>query len=178
MTSRDSSSAFRWVGLALLVIGVFGAVIAYKQCARAQGQFARAQSSLVDNSIMEDSVESAPTRSTELVAPAAASASPSGVSSARTAATARPEIDWESLVERTPEAALQQLKVGVPRDDVEAQRFSVYEVRALTKLQRMGEARARAEAYFERWPSGPDIVYLQSLTGAHPRPKGDLDGRP
>jgi hypothetical protein len=73
------------------------------------------------------------------------------------------------LIERTPEAALQQLKVVVPGDEPEAQRFGVYEVRALTKLQRMGEAHARAEAYFERWPTGPDIVYLQGLTGAHPR---------
>ena len=171
MTSRNSSSSFRWVGLALLVVGVFGAVI-YRQCASTRHPLANVQSPAADESIEEHSLESAPMRSAAAAAaeassiPAAASA---GVDSVRAAAATRPEIDWENLVEKTPEAALQQLKIARPRGDSEAQRFSVYEVRALTKLQRMGEARARAEAYFEHWPSGPDIVYLQGLTGAHPR---------
>jgi hypothetical protein len=168
MTSRDSSSRSHRVGLALLVIGVLAAVVAYKRCDSAQRPVTRAQSTTADKSILEDSVESAKTQSTELVVPAAMSASPSGVGSARTATPTRPETDWESLVERTPELALRRLKTAVPRGEPEAQHFTVFEVRALTQLQRMGEARARAEAYFERWPSGPDIVYLQSLTGAHP----------
>ena len=171
MTSRNSSSSFRWGGLALLVIGVFGAIIIYKQCARTQGPIPSVQSTEADKSIAEDSTEAMPTPAAVAVAAAAAAAStnPPGIDSDRTVATSRPQVDWESLIERTPEAVLQQLKGSEPKDDSEAQRLSVYEVRALTKLQRMGEARARSEAYFERWPSGPDIVYLQRLTGAHPR---------
>jgi len=171
MTSRNSSASFRWVGLALLVMGAFGAVFVYKQCARTESPITSVQSTEADKAIAEDSAEAVPKLAAVAVAAAAAAAStnPAGVGSKRTMATSRPRVDWESLIERTPEAALQQLKGSAPKDDAEAQRLSVYEVRALTKLQRMGEARARAEAYFERWPSGPDIVYLQSLTGAHPR---------
>jgi hypothetical protein len=178
MTARDSSSSLQLFGLALLVMGVCGAGIAYKQCASTQRQISSVQSEVVDEPLEAASMEAALTRPSNVVIVSSSKAIPTGVSSAPSLATARPEIDWEDLVGQKPEAALQQLKLGVPRDEVEAQRFSVYEVRALTKLQRMGEARARAETYFERWPSGPDVVFLQSLTGAHPRANSALDTRP
>ncbi len=177
MTAKDAPASLQWVGLALLVIGVFGAIIVHKQCASTQGRSGRMTSTSADAMIMEGSTEATPMRTSEVaVAPANAMVAINGC--ARATPTAPPAIDWETLIERTPETALQLLKTSSPRDDTEAQRYRVYEVRALTKLQRMGDARALAEAYFERWPSGPDITFLQSLTGAHPTHDGDLAARP
>jgi hypothetical protein len=178
MTTKDSPSSFPLVGLALLVIGVFGAIVAYRQCDGSQNRFVSVQSPRADRSSAEDSAEPAPGDLAAAAPAVAANTVSAGAGSPRSAASAAPTIEWESLVERAPEAALQRLKASVPRDDSEAQRYGVYEVRALTKLQRIGEARAKAETYFERWPSGPDIVYLQGLTGAHPTPKGDVGERP
>ena len=57
----------------------------------------------------------------------------------------------------------------LPRNEREAQRLWVIEVRALVAQARLGAARDRARDYFERWPNGPDTATLVALTGVQPQ---------
>ena len=59
------------------------------------------------------------------------------------------------------------------RDDAEAQREKVEQVRELVRLGRIGEARTEAGRYYQRWPDGPDVASLEQLTGLHPVPGGE-----
>jgi hypothetical protein len=52
--------------------------------------------------------------------------------------------------------------------DVDAERALALEVRSLVASGQIGKARARANAYYARFPSGPAALELQRLTGAHP----------
>jgi len=44
-------------------------------------------------------------------------------------------------------------------------------VRALVKLDRIGDARAAAESLIERYPTDPDARKAAAFMGVHPRPK-------
>lgn len=68
-----------------------------------------------------------------------------------------------------PEEVARTIVGALPQGEREAQRLQVLEVEALVRSGRVGSARARAAAYFERWPGGPDTAALETLTGAHPR---------
>ena len=75
----------------------------------------------------------------------------------------------EPLVTSDPEAALIALRELSPRDESEAQRQKVLEIRALVGLQRIGSARTQARVYYDRWPNGPHTAALERLTGRHPQ---------
>ncbi len=76
--------------------------------------------------------------------------------------------ELEALVAKDPAAALLGFDTRTAKNDAEAERLAVIEVKALVGIGRMGPARARAAAYYERWPDGPDIAELERLTGQHP----------
>lgn len=159
-----------WIAGLLFAAGIIAAISVYRQQSSPPPQPSAAEEDRIEESLNQVLSDASPGRST--AAPAAAKTPGStlpAADSARAAVATAAEIDWEHLVARTPETALSQLQRAVPKDEAEAQRFSVYEVRALANLQRMGEAHAKAEAYFERWPAGPDLAFLGSLTGAHPK---------
>jgi hypothetical protein len=48
------------------------------------------------------------------------------------------------------------------------ERASYAEIQALVRAGRIGAARARANAYYERFPTGPASADIERLTGAHP----------
>jgi hypothetical protein len=81
-----------------------------------------------------------------------------------------PSIDeLENELAAHPDQVLRRLADALPRGEREAQRLTLLEVRALVARGEIGSARAKAGAYFERWPTGPDAAVLEQLTGAHPR---------
>jgi hypothetical protein len=50
----------------------------------------------------------------------------------------------------------------------EAERALALEIRSLVAAGKIGAARARANAYYARFPDGPAAPDLERLTGAHP----------
>lgn len=50
----------------------------------------------------------------------------------------------------------------------DAERAAVLEIRSLVADGRIGAARSRASAYYERFPNGPATTEIARLTGAHP----------
>jgi hypothetical protein len=83
-----------------------------------------------------------------------------------------------ALVDRDPALALAKIQGMVPERETDAQRLLVLEVHALVKLGRIGVARTRAGVYYERWPEGPEVSSLESLTGLHPTPPTSDQDRP
>jgi hypothetical protein len=61
--------------------------------------------------------------------------------------------------------------------DSDPERALAAEVRSLVAAGRIGKARSRANAYYERFPAGPSTAELERLTGAHPR-RDVTDRRP
>jgi hypothetical protein len=53
--------------------------------------------------------------------------------------------------------------------DAESERLLAAEIRLLVAAGQIGRARARANAYYERFPHGASVAELGRLTGAHPR---------
>jgi hypothetical protein len=62
-------------------------------------------------------------------------------------------------------------------ESVESERALAAEIRAFVESGQIGKARARANAYYERFPHGPSTAELERLTGAHPR-RDATDTRP
>jgi hypothetical protein len=72
-----------------------------------------------------------------------------------------------------PTSEAETVTLGAPAaldvDAVESERTQAAAVRALVAGGQIGKARARANAYYERFPHGPSTAELERLTGAHPR---------
>jgi hypothetical protein len=82
----------------------------------------------------------------------------------------------KALVDRDPASALTKIQSIVPEQEAVAQKLVALEVKALVKLGRIGAARSRAGVYYQRWPDGPEVAALESLTGLHPTPsRADQD---
>jgi len=57
---------------------------------------------------------------------------------------------------------------STPSSPHDAEPAAVLEIRSLVADGRIGAARSRASAYYERFPNGPATAEIERLTGAHP----------
>ncbi|WP_437670696.1 hypothetical protein [Sorangium sp. So ce131] len=94
-----------------------------------------------------------------------------------------PDRDPESLVIERMRAALSQNAEEVLRlDDAASRDFGadsprvaergLLRVRALVRMDRIGEARSFAEDLVERYPDDPSAKSAAAYMGIHPRPRG------
>jgi predicted lipid-binding transport protein (Tim44 family) len=104
------------------------------------------------------------------VGPAAAAPVAPAVAEQPAATAKLDQSEMDQLLVQDPSAALAKVMAATPADDAEAQRLRLLEVRALVALKEISSARAQAQDYYQRWPDGPDVAYLERLTGLHPTP--------
>lgn len=145
-----TAASSRLTKFAFLAVGAIGTVVVWKQCGPQEQRSRQTPVAAV----------------AKTKGPAGGSSSPSspGVGN-----------DWERLLDTSPDEILRAIQKAEAHDEREEQRFKLYEVRALVKLQRIDDAKALAVLYYERWPAGPDVATLQNLTGAQPAPIIDMD---
>ncbi|XYH94221.1 tetratricopeptide repeat protein [Sorangium sp. So ce1128] len=134
----------------------------------------------------EPSADARPQRHDELSAippaPPPAAAAESAAARESEAAPAAPDDDLEARVVDRMRAALTsdpeevlRLDDAAARDFVDSPRAAergLLRVRALVRLDRIGQARSLAEDLVERYPDDPSAKSAAAYMGIHPRPRG------
>jgi hypothetical protein len=70
------------------------------------------------------------------------------------------------VLEAVPEAA----NAAAPPRVRTADQLALEEMRALVRQNRISQARARAESFYQDYPASPYAGDVERLTGVHPRP--------
>ena len=86
-------------------------------------------------------------------------------------------MELERLVGSNPALALARIAEADRREGKATEARAALQIQALVALQRMGQAHAKLQQFYERYQDSSQLPALERRTGYHPRPMSRLHRR-